>query len=84
MLSIKAELLCMYNMHSCGFKNIILLCESVKLLLIDYDWIFRLVRFDVLFNHIILFLSFVRLPCQNNLVYINNNLLNCNKYVTMK
>ena len=35
MLSIKAELLCMYNMQSCGFLNIVLLCESVKLLSID-------------------------------------------------
>ena len=61
MLSIKAELLCMCNMHSCIFLDIVLLCESVKLLLIDNDWKFRLVRFDVLFNCIILFLSFVRL-----------------------
>ena len=61
MLSIKAELLCMYNMQSWGFLNIVLSCESVKLLSIDNNWIFRLVHIDVLFNRIILFLSFVRL-----------------------
>ena len=60
MFCIKAELLCMYNMQSCDFLNIVLLCESVKLLSIDNNWIFN-VRFDVLFNRIILFLSFVRL-----------------------
>ena len=42
MLSIKAELLCMYNMQSCDFLNIVLLCESAKLLSIDNHWIFRL------------------------------------------
>ena len=61
MISIKAELLCMYNMQSCGFLNIVLLCELAKLL--DNNWIFTVqtVRFDVLLNRIILFLSFVRL-----------------------
>ena len=54
-------LLCMYNKHSCGFLNIVPLYKAVKLLSIDIDWIFRLVRFDVLFIRIILFLSFVRL-----------------------
>ena len=59
MLSVKAELLCIYNMQSCGFLNIVLLCESVKLLSIDQLDI-QTVCFDVLFICIILFLTFVR------------------------
>ena len=68
MLSVKAELLCMYNMQSCIFLNIDLLCESVKLLSIDNNWIFRL--FILMCYLIVSFCFFLLLDLKRGLSFL--------------